>query len=233
MKKEVANDKSTNGWVVIGFILAGLYFIGYFASDDDNLESAIDASEGSDLLATEALGESPETNLAATPSITEIQKAALHAERVVGALGGEGADFYSQRCEEALEQKFNETTFDRCYAFDLFAGRMLAETGESSSFPRFAEWTLSSRLVSAAGDGAIDKSALKARGNALALASIDISVSPEAPPQLMPQKDSPPTLERTLTETENAIRPWESQQNTNETNIADELEAALELEPIY
>jgi hypothetical protein len=233
MENKVANEKPTNGWVVLGIILAALYFIVSFASDEDNLESAIDDPNSSALAASETPGDSEEPSLAATPSIVEIQKAARHAERTIGALGGAGADFYSQRCQDSLEQKFNGATFDRCYAFDLFAGRMLAETGESSDFPRFAEWNLSSRLVTAAGDDVIDKPALRARGDAVALASIDISVSPEAPPQLALEQDTAPTLESTLADIETAIRPWESQNNTNGTNIVDEIETAPELEPIY
>jgi hypothetical protein len=233
MENEVIKEKPTNGWVVIGIIVAAIYFIGSFASDEDNLESSIDDSNSSSLAASEALGDSDESSLAATPSINEIQKAARHAERTIGALGGEGASFYSQRCQDALEQKFNETTFDRCYAFDLFAGRMLAETGESSDFPRFAEWNLSSRLVTAAGDEVIEKPALRARGDAVALASIDISVSPEAPPQVALEQDTAPTLESNLTDIETANSPWESQKNTNETNTVDEIETTPELEPIY
>ncbi len=233
MENEVAKEKPTNGWVVIGIIGVALYFIISFASDEDNLESAIDDSNSSALAASEAIGDSEESSLAATPSINEIQKAARHAERTIGALGGAGANFYSQRCQDALEQKFSETTFDRCYAFDLFAGRMLAETGESSDFPRFAEWKLSSRLMTAAGDEVIDKPALRARGDAVALASIDISVSPEAPTQLALEQDTVPTLDSTLTDIETAVRPWESQKNTNETNILDEIETAPNIEPIY
>lgn len=145
-----SSDNSSNKWMIGGVLLIAAV-VGISVLDDSNENEA--SSYESDALAAARDANSPDTTSASTlssPSKHEITRAANHAGRAMGVMGGEGATFYSERCYEALELRFTAPALDRCYAFDLFAERLIEGDNAAYFYSHF--WPANAR---ARWDGAV------------------------------------------------------------------------------
>lgn len=162
-------------------IVVVLVIIMLIASLGDSDSTGDSAPETSALPADGWAEENGDSAAAASISHEAVRQAARHAERAIGALKGEGAMLYSETCQASLERSFNRAKYDRCYAFDLFAGRLL-EIGDAYAVPHFSESSIRSRWSSASLNSNVPAAALEKRREAVAAAVSRIPVSPEAPP---------------------------------------------------
>lgn len=132
-----SSDVSTKGCGQVALILVVLVAILVSVTDDEDKPVTF---EGSSKIAVPIEGPTARETLpanAAAPEETQVKRASLHAGRAIGALGGEGATFYSQRCYESLERRPVPAALDRCYAFDLFAERLFEADNTAYFYSRF------------------------------------------------------------------------------------------------
>ena len=91
---------------------------------------------------------------------------------------------YSELCYEALRREYSAKRRDRCYAFDLFAARLLERSGDVVPY-QFTESVIRSRWID--GDGMTVANPLSddLRTSLETLAS-SIAITPESPPTSAP-----------------------------------------------
>lgn len=179
------NAGGPNRWVLVAGLLGVFLVVRFLSTEGDT------APEEPTYL-SEQPADAPAVGDAAQASPIDeasVRRAAIHASRAVGALGSEGAMAYSELCYEALRHEFSARRRDRCYAFDLFAARLLEQTGEAIPY-RFSQSVIRSRWTDE-GDAMTASSAQSEtlRGALEALASA-MSVAPEAPPSVVPAVDT-------------------------------------------
>ncbi|TXC73369.1 hypothetical protein FSZ31_00990 [Sphingorhabdus soli] len=171
-------NRPFNWWKLGAFLLFGLIVINSLSDEDSNTNS-----DSTDLNAEpDYIGLPDETGLS-TPVQSQIIKAARHAERAYGALGDDGASYYSELCYESLNRSFAPAELDRCYAFDLFANRLIENAGKSVG-PKMSKWAVRSRWDSAGILSDLDSDDLETRRIAIEAATSRIRVSPELPPAI-------------------------------------------------
>ncbi|QFT75997.1 hypothetical protein [Erythrobacter sp. THAF29] len=118
--------QQSSGWgnILLGVVIGGILMRAFFGGDDAEPDQQYMYDESSIEVVDDAVAE--ETTVAA-PSEVTVARAARHAGKVVGAFGTSGAEEYSELCYAALGEKFSVEQRDRCYAFDLFAAKLIEE----------------------------------------------------------------------------------------------------------
>lgn len=170
------NAGTPNRWVLIAGLVGVFLLFRTFSSEDDAQPAPTAFSSGAaDAIATEDPSQPASVDEAA------VRRAAVHASRAVGALGAEGATQYSELCYEALRREYSAKRRDRCYAFDLFAARLLERSGEVVPY-QFTEAVIRSRWTDD-GDEMVGANLLSddLRTSLEALAT-SIAITPESPP---------------------------------------------------
>lgn len=133
-----------NRWLLAIGLLIVFFVVRSFSNDEERGPSQNSYFEDTD--------RSPEVPTAqasvgsSTIDVAAVQRAAGHAGRVIGALGSSGAEQYSELCYEALRREFSSERRDRCYAFDLFAGRLLEQSSDVAPY-RFTQISIRSRWL--------------------------------------------------------------------------------------
>ena len=181
-----AKDSGCLPWIV-GLLILGI--VASFASDED--------SEAEDLSA-EVVEWQDETFVPDTAVSTEIEvpdrnsieRASLHAGRVVGALGLDGATIYSELCYASLVDLAELTRLDRCYAFDLFAKRLL-ETSVGYTPALFAPDVIQERWQANGTRIADDEGAMITRRTAVESAASLMNAAIIPPPSPAPEFAEP------------------------------------------
>lgn len=122
--------------VVIGLVQSCWPVSDDFAEPDQLADASAESGDGAPV----------ESVNIGSPDRAAIDRAARHAGRVIGALGTGGAEKYSELCYQSLENRFSPSDLDRCYAFDLFAKR-LVEGIEGYTPTRFLPARIQARWV--------------------------------------------------------------------------------------
>jgi hypothetical protein len=176
-------DQASKHWTIGGFLLlVAIGVISIMDSGDVNDQTLVDSTE----FASSAGENAPETGAVALnfPSTLQLNRAASHVGRTMGAMGGEGAMIYSELCYEALDRNFTVAALDRCYAFDVLAERFMEENDAAYFYPRFWPSNAIERWDRAARQSGLLETDLDARRSALEneVESIPVAlIEPPAP----------------------------------------------------
>lgn len=206
-------------WVIL-VVLPIIMFIASLGDSDSTRDNA--AGESNTLTSDGWAEDGEDSTAAASISHDAVRQAARHAERTIGALKGEGAMLYSETCQASLERSFSMADYDRCYAFDLFASRML-EIGDAYAVLHFSESSIRSRWSRASLKSDASAAVLEKRREAAAAAVSRIPVSLEAPPV-------PAALAETVMQdepTSSGLVRDEDATDPREVNTGDELPSEL------
>lgn len=169
--------------------LAILGFIASFASD----EGVENESLSGDLAEWKSPAPTSDPTVATdvkVPDHASIERASLHAGKVIGALGLEGAENYSELCYASVVDKAELRRLDRCYAFDLFAKRLL-ETTEGYTPALFVPDVIQARWPTNDMRIAGDSGAMLSRRTAVESASSLMNVAIIPPPFRAPAYSEP------------------------------------------
>lgn len=132
-----SSDKPPKSWTHGGILLLVILGVLFAIDEDEEGNSDWSGLDTANVTSDANQADSTASKPVITPSAQQLTRAANHAGRAMGALGAEGALFYSERCYEAVEKTFSPPSLDRCYAFDMLSERLIEEDAAAYFYPRF------------------------------------------------------------------------------------------------
>lgn len=160
-------DTPSKRWTHGGMLLLVAVGLVSIISDNEADYHAGDNTPSAEFMADEEIASASTHEAIATPSKDQLAKATGQIGRVVGALGPDGAVFYSEHCYEAIERAFLPQSLDRCYAFDVLAQRLMEEGDITYFYPRFWPANARSRWDQAVLDESLSQAEFAQRRNIL------------------------------------------------------------------
>ncbi|WP_420607354.1 hypothetical protein [Novosphingopyxis sp.] len=223
---QAETEDRANKWAWVAAIILGIVVIksviGSHGPSDLTTESELSGAD--ELTVGEAVTDSEQS----LQSPAQFSRAKNHAERSIGAMGPDGALFYSQRCYEALARDFQMETLDRCYTFDILASKLINNSGQSFFNPYFSQFSILSRWESANAPSVLTTEQQSFRREAIDDAAAKASVAVQLPPPTIlaePEPEQP--LESDIVDPADV----QSASDGEAASVFDSLPAATESDP--